>query len=94
MLRWFDQNGLEFVRAIPSLTGKRSASNVDLFDPEPRGAAKDRFLTQTREIIIGSREGRFFIMIGRKPDQGLAETDTSRKRGSKSVAPGGRRVAA
>jgi 2-polyprenyl-3-methyl-5-hydroxy-6-metoxy-1,4-benzoquinol methylase len=95
VLRWFDQNGLEFVRGIPSLTGKRqSASNVDLFEPEPRGAANNRFLTQTREIIAGSREGGFFIMIGRKPDQGLAETATSGKRRSKGVAPGGSREAA
>jgi hypothetical protein len=27
----------------------------------------DHLLVQTREIVTGSREGGFFIMIGRKP---------------------------
>lgn len=88
VLRWFDQNGLEFVRGVPSLSGKRqTASNVDLFEPEPRGAAIDHFLSQTREIFAGSREGGFFIMIGRVPDQGLAETATSGHRRSNDVSP-------
>jgi hypothetical protein len=42
---------------------------MSLFTPEPQGTALDHFLVQGREVINGSREGGFFIMIGRKPEK-------------------------
>ena len=68
VLDWFDQCGLEFVRGIPSVTaGEGGLARGNLFEPTERGTALDHFLVQTREIVTGSREGGFFIMIGRKP---------------------------
>ena len=32
-----------------------------------RGSALDHFLVQAKEVFAGSREGGFFIAIGRKP---------------------------
>jgi SAM-dependent methyltransferase len=67
VLGWFDENGLSFVRGIPSVTtGSPPVSSVNLFDPEPRGTALDHFLVQAREVVTGNREGGFFLLIGRK----------------------------
>jgi hypothetical protein len=43
---------------------------ASLFDPEPEGTSLERVLAQWRQIATGSREGGFFLMIGRKPAQG------------------------
>jgi SAM-dependent methyltransferase len=68
VLRWFDDTGLDFVRGIPSLTlDDGPADPGALFDPVKPGTALDRLLTQTAQVVTGSREGGFFIMIGRKP---------------------------
>ena len=67
VLRWFDECGIEFVRGVPSISpGKQGFNSANLFDPEPRGTPLDHSLTQAREVISGSREGGFFLMIGRK----------------------------
>ena len=67
VLRWFDECGIEFVRGVPSISPEKQRFNsANLFDPEPRGTRLDHVLTQAREVISGSREGGFFLMIGRK----------------------------
>lgn len=66
VLQWFDENRLDFVRGIPSTRGS-SDSDVDLFAPEPAGSAFDHATVQAKQIIAGSREGGFFLMIGRRP---------------------------
>jgi SAM-dependent methyltransferase len=66
VLDWFDETGLNFVRGIPSTTG--SPSGDDLFAPEPPGSALNHATVQAKQIITGSREGGFFLMIGRKPE--------------------------
>ena len=67
VLRWFDECGIEFVRGVPSISPKKQRfDSANLFDPEPRGTRLDHSLTQAREVISGSREGGFFLMIGRK----------------------------
>jgi hypothetical protein len=38
-----------------------------LFEPTDEGSRFDHFLVQAREVVTGSREGGFFIMIGHKP---------------------------
>jgi SAM-dependent methyltransferase len=69
VLRWFADAGLEFVRGIPSLTPEGAALPVDdLFRPESAGTRLDRFAVQAEQIWKGSREGGFFLMVGRKPD--------------------------
>jgi carbamoyltransferase len=67
VLDWFDETGLDFVRGIPSVTGG-SAGEGDLFAPEPAGSAFDHATVQAKQIITGSREGGFFLMIGRRPE--------------------------
>jgi SAM-dependent methyltransferase len=68
VLDWFDRSGLEFVRGIPSVTaGCAALTTSNLFEPTDKGSLLDHFLVQSREIVAGSREGGFFIMIGRKP---------------------------
>jgi SAM-dependent methyltransferase len=69
VLRWFTDAGLEFVRGIPSLTPEGAALPSDrLFSPESPGTPLDRFAVQAAQIWKGSREGGFFLMVGRKPD--------------------------
>jgi SAM-dependent methyltransferase len=69
VLHWFADAGLEFVRGIPSLTPEGAAlPSEGLFTPESAGSAFDRFAVQTAQIWKGSREGGFFLMVGRKPD--------------------------
>ena len=68
VLGWFDRCGLEFVRGVPSTTpGPARLEGADLFEPQPRGTALDRFLVQAGQVVAGQREGGFFLMIGRRP---------------------------
>jgi SAM-dependent methyltransferase len=69
VLGWFEEAGLEFVRGVPSVTPRvpRLDPAVSLFEPTTPGTALDRGLAQLREIVAGSQEGGFFIMIGRRP---------------------------
>jgi len=71
VLQWFDRTNIEFVRGVPSLTpGAVSLNGEGLFIEEPKGTTMDHFLAQAREVVTGNREGGFFIMIGRKAEQG------------------------
>jgi carbamoyltransferase len=67
VLRWFQGAGLEFVNAVPSLTGDDAAGSRDLFRRSDPGSGWDHFKVQTQQIVAGSREGGFFIMIAQKP---------------------------
>jgi hypothetical protein len=68
VLDWFDKCGFEFVRGIPSVTPNSNGwMHGNLFAKTDKGTPLDHFLVQSREIVTGSREGGFFIMIGRKP---------------------------
>jgi ubiquinone/menaquinone biosynthesis C-methylase UbiE len=70
VLQWFDETGITCVRGVPSLTpSPTKLDKVNLFEPEPRGTTIDHVLVQAREVFTGSREGGFFLMIGRKPAQ-------------------------
>ncbi len=65
--RWFDASGVEFVSSIPrSSATARFRAEDPLFQPTPRGTARDHFLVQTGMLLSGGREGGFFVMIGRK----------------------------
>ena len=74
VLRWFDLTDMAFVRGVPSVIPNLAQLNgTNLFEPTPRGTILDHVLVQTREIVTGSREGGFFLTIGRKPEQGWSE---------------------
>jgi SAM-dependent methyltransferase len=67
VLEWFDHEGVDFVRGIPSVTlGDASLSAQGLFGPQPRGTKLDHLLAQASQVVTGSREGGFFLMIGRR----------------------------
>ncbi|MDP8246172.1 MAG: methyltransferase domain-containing protein [Candidatus Hinthialibacter antarcticus] len=68
VLQWFDDNGIEFVRALPSAVfGTRPDYDYrkSVFEPEPRGTVLDHLLSQGREMIYDI-DGGLFLMIGRK----------------------------
>ncbi len=66
VLDWFDQTGVEFVRGVPSLTPAGELDSGGLFEPESPGTAFDRGIVQAAQIWRGSKEGGFFLLIGRK----------------------------
>jgi SAM-dependent methyltransferase len=68
ILEWFHECGLNFVRGIPSVTLSGSTlEEAGLFEPTDEGTALEHFLVQLKQISTGSREGGFFVLIGRKP---------------------------
>ena len=67
VLGWFERCGLDFVRAIPATQlGADALDTDDLFQPVALGGSPERFLAEVRQVFTGSREGGFFVMIGRK----------------------------
>ena len=70
VLGWFDGNGVDFVNAVPKLRWYDQFSAEErLFAPAERGRRVDRLLSQVKMIGTTSREGGFFIMIGRKRER-------------------------
>jgi SAM-dependent methyltransferase len=73
VLRWFEQNDLDFVRGIPALRLADGDLPPDgLFSPAERGGHLDRFFSQAAQVVTGSREGGFFLMIGRRRPEARA----------------------
>ena len=77
VLRWFDEAGLAFVRGIPSVSAEEPPlERGELFRPVPRGSTRDHVVSQAKQIVTGSREGGFFLMIGQRPAAGGPQPDT------------------
>lgn len=68
VMGWFEDAGIEFVRGVPSPTLGGDLDGANLFTPGPRGGRVEHLLVQLKQVVTGSREGGFFVMIGRKPD--------------------------
>lgn len=67
VLNWFDETGFDFVYGIPNPKAFEGFKLHDsLFKPYPRGNRLDHFIVQSHMLFTGSKEGGFFIMIGRK----------------------------
>jgi len=67
VLNWFDQTGFDFVNAVPKTRiGDTFTSREQLFKPAERGTTFDHALAQAKLVFTGSREGGFYIMIGRR----------------------------
>jgi hypothetical protein len=68
VLHWFGENGIEFVRALPS-TLFGGAIDTDhrttLFSSEARGSRLDRLFSQWRQMLTDI-EGGLFVMIGKR----------------------------
>jgi 2-polyprenyl-3-methyl-5-hydroxy-6-metoxy-1,4-benzoquinol methylase len=68
VLGWFDGNGIDFVRAVPSTLFEvqvDSGERKSLFESEDRGSRLDRLLSQLRQTFTDT-EGGLFVMIGRR----------------------------
>jgi SAM-dependent methyltransferase len=64
---WFEQCDFTFVNSVPKLKAVQSFSeNEPLFRDSPRGNWLDHLLFETKLSVTGSREGGFFVAIGRR----------------------------
>lgn len=67
VLKWFDSTGFEFINSIPKAKAFAGfTERQKLFEPNPPGNWFDHFLVQLQLLFKKSREGGFFLMIGRK----------------------------
>jgi len=67
VLRWFDESGFEFVNAVPKLRPWDPFTSTEkLFETAERGTALDHGLAQGKMVVTGSREGGFYILIGKR----------------------------
>ena len=68
VLGWLRDTGLEFVTSIPSPVPLQSfAEDTRLFEAAPAGSALERLIVELGMTFTGSRQGGFFIVIGRRP---------------------------
>ena len=67
VLTWFRQCGVEYVSSIPPIrVGHRLTSAESLFTPRSSGTRVDHLVAQLVWVVSRSREGGFFLTIGRK----------------------------
>ena len=66
VLKWFDQNNIEFISSIPSCDYE-TEEGINLFTKQSRGNLISRLLKQITMIFtaLGS-DGGLFILIGKK----------------------------
>lgn len=72
-MRWFEENGFDFVKSIPSTRPFRSFSPSErLFEKETPGNTFERWMAELLMVMDGSEQGGFFVAIGRKrPDPAM-----------------------
>jgi SAM-dependent methyltransferase len=67
VLGWFDQQGIEFVNAVPKIRlGESLTPDEKLFERNDAGTKFEHVLRQLGWIFTQGSEGGFFLMIGRK----------------------------
>lgn len=67
VLEWFDRTDFDFVNSIPKLKAFETFSKSEkLFKPNPRGNWFDHFIVNVKSLLKGSKEGGFFVMIGKR----------------------------
>lgn len=69
VLRWIDQNGLQFVKSIPKTRlGAAFSSSEKLFEKDAPGGTIERTLVEISMAVRTSqiKEGGFFVMIAQK----------------------------
>lgn len=68
---WLDAIGFDFVRSVPSLHAFAPLGDRErLFEPEAPAGGLERRVAELGMIPGGSREGGFFVVIGRRPPLG------------------------
>jgi hypothetical protein len=69
VLRWYDRTGFDFVNGVPKFKiWDDFEYDEKLFEEADPGSAFERGLSQARMVVTGSKEGGFYIVIGRKRD--------------------------
>jgi SAM-dependent methyltransferase len=67
VMKWLDDEGLEFVNSIPKpALGQTLSPNENLFAAQSSGTQMGRLLNQLAYLGDGYREGGFFIVIARR----------------------------
>jgi len=66
VLRWFEENDVEFLNCSPAVLGTDGEDAPDLFAKTDPGTRYRRVVTQLGWIGTIAREGSLFDMIGRK----------------------------
>jgi ubiquinone/menaquinone biosynthesis C-methylase UbiE len=67
VLKWFDEEGFEFMSGIPPVNVFDSfGEGTRMFKPHSRGNIIHHFLVQLKLFLVGAKEGGFYIMIGKK----------------------------
>lgn len=70
VLPWLERSGFSFVKSIPRTRLFQPITDSDrLFEPEAPGNPLERGLVELSQAFRGSREGGFFTVIGRRPEQ-------------------------
>jgi SAM-dependent methyltransferase len=68
-LGWLDRIGFELVRSLPRTRPFQPLRGDEaLFEPESPGSPLERRLSELAMLASGSREGGFFVVIGRRPE--------------------------
>lgn len=75
VLRWFDDAGVEFLSAVPSISsGIAGEENmVRLFQKHTRGSWMEHIARQLGWIFTISGEGGLFVLVGRKASRNAME---------------------
>lgn len=67
---WLDRIGFELVRSVPRKRPFQPMREDEaLFEPETPGKPLERWLAELAMVASGSREGGFFVVIGRRPER-------------------------
>jgi SAM-dependent methyltransferase len=66
VLRWFEENQIEFVNCIPRILGSSGEDVPEFFGASDAGTAYQRVVTQLSWLGTIAREGSLFDMIGRR----------------------------
>src|SRR5215510_1819863 len=66
VLRWFDDNNVDFISSIPSIGDTEFEDDEPLFEPHRKGARRDRLASEIEMLMSGGKDGGLFIMVGRK----------------------------
>ncbi len=66
VLRWFKDNGVEFMSSIPSIGDVEFRDDEPLFESHPLGTALGRLSSELEMLVSGGKDGGLFIMVGRK----------------------------
>jgi ubiquinone/menaquinone biosynthesis C-methylase UbiE len=67
VMQWFTANNFSFVSSIPKpVLGREFTANEKLFTAEKAGNALERFLVELLMIFTNTKEGGFFLVIGKK----------------------------